>query len=52
MIEFWMKKQLVSDSNYNIVNIECPKKITRNDKYCKVLHLVLVTLHTRFTMKY
>ena len=29
MIECWMKNHLVSDSNYNIVNLQFPQKITR-----------------------
>ena len=29
---FWMKNHLVSDSNYNIVNLLSPQKFTRKDK--------------------
>ena len=32
VIEIWMKDHLVSDSNYNIVNLQFPQKITKNDK--------------------
>jgi hypothetical protein len=35
-IEIWMKKHVVSDSNQNIVNLDC---------LMLGLHLVLVTLH-------
>ena len=32
MIEIWMENNLVSDSNCNTVNLQPPKKFTRNDK--------------------
>ena len=32
MIEIWMKNHLVNDSVCNIVNLQSPKKFTRNDK--------------------
>ena len=32
MIENWMKKHMVSDSYCNIVNLQSPKKFTRNNK--------------------
>ena len=32
MSEIWMKAHMVSDSNYNIVNIQSPEQVTRNDK--------------------
>jgi hypothetical protein len=36
MIEIWMKNYLVSDTNYNIVNLLCPKfqqELTNNVRW-------------------
>jgi len=47
-----MKNHLVSDSNYNIVNLYCPIFFTGNDKIIWGLHLVLVTLQGWFTISF
>ena len=49
MTEVWMKEHIVSDSDYNIIKVYFPKT---NYKECQILlglHLVLATLHKRFT---
>ena len=50
MTEIWMENHLVSDSKCNIVNLECPKSSTRNEKIMSGSHLVSMTLHGRLTI--
>jgi hypothetical protein len=51
MIKFKMKSHFVSDNKYNIVNIQC-RKLSYKELWQPMLasHLVLVTLHGRFTI--
>ena len=52
MIKNWMRGHLVGDNICNIINLQCPKPFTLNDKYvrfsCNVepWQIELVTLNT------
>jgi hypothetical protein len=48
MLEIWMKKQLVSDNNYNIVNLYPPKFSQRMTKYVGLTFSVSDTI-SQFT---
>lgn len=50
MIETWMKAHLVSDSNYSTVNLQCTISFLQGLAYNVDLHLMIVTLHMRFTI--
>ena len=49
MIEIRINKDLTSDNICKIVKLQCPKTFHKEWQSMLGLHLVLVTLHGRFT---